>query len=53
MNIKVMFSKNSDDWKTPNVLYKTLMEKGYIDPCPYQAKEDGLQKKLFYEKALY
>lgn len=43
-DIKVMFSKNTDDWKTPSELYEVLMKKGWLDPCPYQSKIDGLQK---------
>ena len=43
-DIKVFYSKKTDDWKTPEKLYKVLMEKGYLDPCPYQSKEDGLKK---------
>lgn len=48
-DIKVMFSKKTDDWKTPTPLYNILMKKGYIDPCPYQATEDGLKKNYYFE----
>ena len=44
-NINVFYSKKSDDWRTPEKLYNALMEKGYIDPCPYKAKENGLEKE--------
>lgn len=53
MNIEVFYSKKTDDWKTPSELYKVLMDKGYIDPCPYQAKEDGLKKQYFAKKTFY
>jgi site-specific DNA-methyltransferase (adenine-specific) len=44
MNIKVFYSKKTDDWRTPENLYNALMDRGYLDPCPYQAKENGLWK---------
>lgn len=49
-NINVMFSKNTDDWKTPTALYEIMMEKGYLDPCPYQSKENGLEKDFIAKK---
>ena len=51
-NINVFYSKKSDDWKTPSILYNAFMDSGFIDPCPYQSEIDGLNidyenKKLF------
>ena len=43
-DIKVMFSKKTDDWRTPSDIYNAFMNKGFIDPCPYQSKEDNLGK---------
>ena len=43
MKIKGCFSHNSDDWKTPEFIYKQVKEKGYFDPCPYKCVDfDGL-----------
>ena len=39
---KVLFSKNSDNWRTPKVLYEYYIKNGFFDPCPYQANFDGL-----------
>ena len=52
MNSKGLFSRETDDWKTPEKLYKAFIDKGFIDPCPYKATENGLikqyeNKKLF------
>ena len=49
-NIKVMFSRESDDWKTPTELYLTLMDKGYLDPCPYKSPVNGLLYDFFNTK---
>lgn len=42
MNIKVMYSKNTDHWTTPKYIYDTYMKMGYFDPCPYHSQFDGL-----------
>ena len=39
---KVLFSKNSDNWKTPKIIYERYIDKGYFDPCPYESNFDGL-----------
>lgn len=39
---KVLFSRKSDNWKTPKLIYEYYMKKGFYDPCPYHAKFDGL-----------
>ena len=41
-NINVFYSKKSDDWRTPSDIYLAYMEKGFLDPCPYQSKVNGL-----------
>lgn len=41
-DIKVFYSKKTDDWRTPSELYIAFMEKGYIDPCPYKSVVNGL-----------
>ena len=53
MNIDVFYSKKTDDWKTPSKLYQALVNNGYIDPCPFQSKEDGLRKEYFAKKTFY
>lgn len=40
---KVLFSKNSDNWRTPKVIYEYYMKLGFYDPCPYESEFDGLQ----------
>ena len=32
----------TDDWKTPQVIYKYFMFRNYFDPCPIEADFDGL-----------
>lgn len=39
---KILFSKKSDDWKTPEIIYKYYIENGYFDPCPFNSNIDGL-----------
>lgn len=40
---KILFSKNSDDWRTPKIIYDFYIEENnYFDPCPYHANFDGL-----------
>ena len=40
--VSVLFSKKSDDWETPNVIYNYYISKGYFDPCPLHSDFDGL-----------
>ena len=40
---KVLISRKSDNWRTPKVIYKRYMEKGYYDPCPYNSTFNGLE----------
>jgi len=42
---KIIFSSKSDDWKTPNELYKKLNNEFHFDfdPCPLKATFDGLK----------
>ena len=42
MNVKGIFSKQSDLWKTPSNIYKRFMQDGYFDPCPTNPTFDGL-----------
>jgi len=39
----IVFSKKSDNWKTPQIIYKRFMDLGYFDPCPYNSEFDGLK----------
>lgn len=49
---KVLFSHNTDNWKTPKEIYNYfIIEKNCTDPCPYMSKEDNLNK--VYNKDLY
>ena len=45
----VLFSKQSDNWKTPNIVYKKYIDNDYFDPCPYESNFDGLSID-WYEK---
>lgn len=40
---KILFSKNSDNWKTPKKLYNFYMELNFFDPCPLYSKYDALK----------
>ena len=42
MNLKGVFSHESDHWKTPKKLYDAFMSAGYTDPCPLHSKEDNI-----------
>jgi len=39
---KVLFSRESDNWKTPDYVYKCFIEDGFYDPCPYCSNFDSL-----------
>lgn len=39
----ILFSRKSDNWKTPKVIYDYYMKYNYFDPCPYNSNFDGLQ----------
>ena len=39
----VLFSRRSDNWKTPRKLYEFYMKRHYYDPCPYKSNFDGLK----------
>lgn len=43
---KVLFSKNSDDWKTPAYIYDLFMKLGYVDPCPFQCPTNNLDTDM-------
>lgn len=40
---KVLFSKKSDYWNTPDDLYFLYMDNGYFDPCPSFPMFNGLE----------
>ena len=39
----VLFSKQSDNWKTPYNIYKNYIDNDYFDPCPLNSEFDGLE----------
>ena len=41
------FSHNTDHWRTPKEIYNFFMSEGYIDPCPFHADFNGLER--FYK----
>ena len=40
---KILFSRKSDNWRTPKVLYDEYIKEGFFDPCPYNSNFDGLK----------
>lgn len=38
----ILFSKKSDNWRTPKIIYEAYMNNNYFDPCPYKSNFDGL-----------
>lgn len=40
---KVLVSRKSDDWKTPQKMYYIYINNGYFDPCPYNSNFNGLE----------
>jgi len=41
---KVLFSRKSDNWATPETIYKQYVDElDYFDPCPLNSTFDGLQ----------
>ena len=51
-DITIMYSRNTDDWKTPSILYNYFIENGYIDVSPFQSNENYLLKE-FHNQKLY
>ncbi len=45
-----MFSKKSDHWATPKIIYERFMNEGFFDPCPLKSQEDNLLKDFEVEK---
>lgn len=39
----VLFSKDSDEWRTPDDIYNCFVGNGYVDPCPFGCKVDALK----------
>ena len=44
------FSHNTDHWRTPTEIYNFFMQSGYIDPCPFMADFNGLEREYKNEK---
>ena len=40
---KVLFSRKSDNWSTPKVMYDFYVKNNYFDPCPLNSNFDGLE----------
>lgn len=40
---KVLFSRNSDNWSTPKLIYIIYKKLNYFDPCPLNSNFDGLK----------
>lgn len=40
---KVLFSRKSDNWATPKIMYDFYIRNNYFDPCPLNSDFDGLQ----------
>lgn len=39
----VLFSRKSDNWATPKVMYEFFIKNNYFDPCPLNSNFDGLK----------
>ena len=39
----ILFSKKSDNWATPKVMYEFYTKINYFDPCPLNSNFDGLK----------
>ena len=39
----ILFSRKSDNWATPKVIYNMFMEQNYFDPCPLNSNFNGLE----------
>lgn len=39
----ILFSRKSDNWTTPKVIYNMFMEQNYFDPCPLNSNFNGLE----------
>lgn len=46
---KILWSRKTDNWKSPDAILKAY--EGYFDPCPIDAKRDGL--KIAWRKRNY
>ena len=44
------FSHNTDHWRTPTEIYNFFMSEGYIDPCPFHADFNGLERSYNNQK---
>ena len=39
---RILFSRSSDNWSTPNVIYNYYIKNNYFDPCPLNSSFNGL-----------
>ena len=53
MKSDIVFSKESDHWKTPIEIYNHFINKKYIDPCPFHCEMDNLKNDLGGGKFIY
>lgn len=47
---KVLFSKDSDNWRTPSNFYNFLMANDFIDCFPYCSSDDQYEKQYSNQK---
>lgn len=52
MKTNVIYSKNTDNWRTPTKIYEAFIEKNYIDCFKYEAKENEMLNN-YYDKKLF
>ena len=43
-DLHVVFSRKTDHWATPKVLYDAYQKAGFVDPCPLFSKKDNLNR---------
>jgi hypothetical protein len=48
--LNVMFSKKSDNWATPKIIYDEFMKQNYFDPCPLFSAKNNLNELFDFEK---
>ena len=52
MNYKACFSSKTDNWKTPENIYKDFMNKGYIDTFKFLSENNELLNNYRNNKLL-
>ena len=40
---KILYSRKSDNWKTPKNIYDQFINDGFFDPCPLNSNFNGLE----------